>query len=49
MFPVALVQEVLVALGGLAFVSLVLAIFVLIARFLAPRLLGKDDGSSHDL
>ncbi len=44
----ALVQEILVALGGLAFVSLLLAIFVLIARFLAPRLLGKDDGSSLD-
>jgi hypothetical protein len=42
----ALVQEVLVALGGLAFVSLLLAIFVLVARFLAPRVLGKDDGSS---
>jgi hypothetical protein len=39
----------LVALGGLAFVSLVLAIFVLIARFLAPRLLGKNNASSHDL
>ena len=43
----ALVQEILVALGGLAFVSLVLAIFVLVARFLAPRVLGKDDGSSQ--
>jgi len=42
----ALIQEVLVALGGLAFVSLLLAIFVLVARFLAPRLLGKDDGST---
>jgi hypothetical protein len=42
----ALVQEILVALGGLASVSLVLAIFVLIARYLAPRLLGNDDGSS---
>ena len=47
MLPLALVQEVLVALGGLAFVCLVLAIFVLIARYLAPRLLGRDDGSSH--
>ena len=36
----------LIALGGLAFVCLVLAIFVLITRFLAPRVLGKDDGSS---
>ena len=42
----ALVQEVLVALGGLAFVCLVLAIFVLIARYLALRLLGDRDGST---
>ena len=39
-------QELLVALGGLGFVSLVLAVFVIIARFAAKRLLGKDDGSS---
>ena len=38
----------LIALGGLAFVSLLLSIFVLITRFLAPRLLGNDDGSSLD-
>ena len=38
----------LIALGGLAFVCVVLAIFVLITRVLAPRLLGKDDGSSLD-
>ena len=38
----------LIALGGLAFVCLVLAIFVLITRFLAPRILGRDDGSSID-
>ena len=36
----------LIALGGLAFVSLLLAILVLVARFLAPRVLGKDDGST---
>jgi hypothetical protein len=42
------VNGLLVALGGLAFVCLVLAIFVLIARFLAPRILGRDDGSSLD-
>jgi hypothetical protein len=47
MVPLAVLQEVLVALGGLAFVCLVLAIFVLVARFIAPRLLGRDDGSSH--
>ena len=46
MVTFALLKEVLVALGGLAFVCLVLAVFVLVARFLAPRLLGKDDGSS---
>jgi hypothetical protein len=40
------VTGLLIALGGLAFVCLVLAIFVLITKFLAPRLLGKDDGSS---
>jgi len=47
MVVVALIQEVLVALGGLAFVCLLLAVFVLVARYLAPRVLGKDDGSSH--
>jgi hypothetical protein len=40
------VPELLVALGGVAFVSLVLAVFVLVARFLAKRILGDDDGSS---
>ena len=44
----ALVQEILVALGGLAFVSLLLFVFVLVARFLAPRVLGRDDGSTSD-
>jgi len=44
--PLAILQEFLYALGGLAFVSLVLAVFVVIARFLARRLLGDDDGSS---
>jgi hypothetical protein len=44
----AVLQEILVALGGLAFVSLLLFLFVLVARFLAPRVLGKDDGSSRD-
>jgi len=42
----ALLQEVLVALGGLAFVCLLLFVFVLVARFLAPRLLGDRDGST---
>jgi hypothetical protein len=44
--PLLVVSELLVALGGLGFVSLVLALFVVIARFVAARLLGKDDGSS---
>ena len=44
----ALWQEILVSLGGLAFVSLLLLVFVLVARFLAPRVLGRDDGSSQD-
>jgi hypothetical protein len=42
----ALITGLLVSLGGLAFVCLVMAIFVLIARFAARRLLGDDDGSS---
>jgi hypothetical protein len=46
MLEVAVVRELLVALGGLGFVSLVLAVFVLVARFLARRILGDDDGSS---
>jgi len=46
MLPVAVVRELLVALGGLGFVSLVLAVFVVVARFLARRILGDDDGSS---
>jgi hypothetical protein len=44
----AVLQEILVALGGLAFVSLLLFLFVLVARFLAPRVLGRDDGSTRD-
>ena len=44
----AVLQEILVALGGLVFVSLLLFLFVLVARFLAPRVLGKDDGSTRD-
>jgi hypothetical protein len=47
MLPLAVIREILVALGGLVFVCLVLAVFVLVARFLAPRLLGRDDGSSY--
>ena len=46
MLPVAVIRELLVALGGLGFVSLVLAVFVIVARFVARRLLADDDGSS---
>jgi hypothetical protein len=46
MLLIGLVHEFLWALGGLAFVSLVLALFVVLARFAAKRLLGDDDGSS---
>ena len=44
--PFAFVQEFLVALAGLGFVCLVTAIFVLLAKVVAPHILGKDDGSS---
>jgi len=44
--PLALITGLLVSLGGVAFVSLVLAFFVVLARFLAKRILGDDDGSS---
>ena len=42
----ALVTGLLWSLAGLAFVCLVLALFVLVARFLARRFIGDDDGSS---
>lgn len=48
MTTVAVAQEVITVLAGLGFVCLVLAVFVLVARFLARRLLGSDDGSSID-
>ena len=41
-----MLEALLVSLAGLGFVSLVLALFVLIARFAARRVLGDDDGSS---
>jgi hypothetical protein len=44
--PFAVLTEFLVALAGLGFVCLVTALFVVIAKVIAPRLLGKDDGSS---
>ena len=46
MIPFALVTEFLTAVAGLGFVCLVTAIFVLLAKFVAPMLLDKDDGSS---
>jgi hypothetical protein len=42
----AVVQEFLVVLAGLGFVCLVTAIFVVLARFAARKLLDDDDGSS---
>jgi hypothetical protein len=42
----AVVQGILAALGGLAFVSLVMALVVVGARAAARRVLGDDDGSS---
>ncbi len=45
---VAVVGELLAVLAGLAFVCLVTALFVVVAKVLAPRLLGRDDGSSID-
>jgi len=42
----AFVQEFLVVLAGLGFVCLVTAIFVLLARFAARKLLSDDNGSS---
>ena len=46
MLVIGVVRELLVAMAGLGFVSLVLAVFVVAARFLARRVLGDDDGSS---
>jgi hypothetical protein len=46
MTPFAFAQELLVALAGLGWVCLLTALFVLLAKVIAPRLLGKDDGST---
>ena len=46
MLLIGVVREFLWALGGLGFVSLVLALFVVLARFAAKRLLDENDGSS---
>jgi hypothetical protein len=39
-------DAVLYALVGFAWVCLLAAVFVALAKFLAPRILGRDDGSS---
>jgi hypothetical protein len=44
--PIAVVSELLVVLAGLGFVCLVTALFVVIARLAARKVLDKDDGSS---
>jgi hypothetical protein len=44
--PLAFVQGLLVTLAGLGFVCAVTALFVVIARAVASKLLGNDDGSS---
>ena len=46
MLVIGLVREFLYALSGLGFVAVVLAVFVVLARFLAKHILGDDDGSS---
>jgi len=38
--------ELLVVLAGLGFVCLVTALFVVLARFAAKKVLADDDGSS---
>ena len=42
----AVIQQLLVVLAGLGFVCAVTALFVLIARFAARKVLSEDDGSS---
>jgi hypothetical protein len=42
----ALIQQFLVVLAGLGFVCVVTALFVVIARFVARKVLSDDDGSS---
>ena len=44
----AVITQFLVVLAGLGFVCLVTAIFVLLARFVAHRVLDPNDGSSLD-
>jgi hypothetical protein len=42
----AVFEQLLVVLAGLGFVCLVTALFVVIARFAARKILSEDDGSS---
>jgi len=44
--PVAVVQQLLVVLAGLGFVCLMTAIFVVLTRYVARKVLAEDDGSS---
>jgi len=41
-----MLEGLLYAVGGLVFVSLVLALFVVLAKFAARKVLDPDDGSS---
>ena len=41
-----MIGEFLIVLAGLGFVCLMTALFVVIARFVAHRVLSDDDGSS---
>jgi len=42
----AVIGQLLLVLAGLGFVCVVTALFVVIARFVARRVLDDDDGSS---
>jgi len=44
--PTAVVQELLTSLAGLGFVCAVTLVFVLLARFVAHRVLDEHDGST---
>ena len=44
--PTAVVQELLTSLAGLGFVCAVTLVFVLLARFVAHRILDEHDGST---
>ena len=44
--PSAVVQELLASLAGLGFVCAVTLVFVLVARFVAHRILDDHDGST---